>query len=566
VEVRDRLENLNDEDTDELCVTNIASGVLASRSFQFKSDSCYVMQSYGFALCVIGTDCSYICREAAKELANNLIATTKCISMSVLHGLHSINHPLVLACLPAQHITLPPKLSLGTNLRAKTMCRLTKIVSSTFAYSPGTHSSSSSVCISLEEMIKAASSPIQQISPVAPRSSPVSSAASIEKISAAAVVNIWVFDGHSTQALSNSDYGVFEVHHLYIVQVIRSSAAKGGVYLHRLYFWIGPLLQQRASAIAKIISVSNSVSAHIRKGGNNCSEVETIVFENFRLNTNMCHKPACLGSSILRQTTGSASSHQFLRDGFANHDALVEFSALFKGIFVVDKMGYPSYGLSMPPVALGFIAGRSISTAVCVLMKREVKSLHSLANFCILAPTCVLLWYGRWSDSVSRRLALDFVKCHCKNRLFRTFHEGSEPQEFFSYLEPSHVTGALVDGPPSRVRLPEYLLTAPWWIPRLFSCGLETGLVTVKPCPSPEQQFFDPSTCIIVDTWVSVFVWVAADASVSLVSQCVTLAKSFVAGCPDRRVCPVILEHQNSESCEFRELFIVWHPWPKVSL
>ena len=566
LDVRDQLETLNGEDADELCVTDITSGVLASRSFALNSDSCYVIQCYGFALCIVGSDCSYMCREGAKDLTNDLISTTKCISMHILHGQHSIHHPLVMACLPAQNVAGPPQHSLCINLCAKIMCRLTKIPASAGATLPAAQISGNSPCISLDDMIKAASSPIKQISPVTSASSPMASPASIGKLSAATVVNIWVFDGHSTQTLLSSDYGVFEVHHLYIIQVIRSSVAKGGVYLHRLYFWIGPLLQQRASAIAKIISISSSVSAHIRKGGNSCSEVEAIVFENFHLNTNMCHKPACLESSVLRQATGSTADHQFMRGGFANHDALVEFSALFKGIFVVDKMNHPSYGLSMPSVALGFIAGRSISTAVCVLMKREVKSLHSLANFCIIAPTCILLWYGRWSDSVSRRLALDFVKCHCKNRLFRTFHEGSEPQEFFSYLEPSHVMNSHVDDAPSHVRLPQYLLTAPWWIPRLFTCALEAGLVAVKPCPSLEQHFFGTSSCMIIDTWVSVFVWVAADASVSLVSQCVTLAKSFIAGCPDRLVCPVLLEHQYSESCEFRDVFILWYPWPKVRM
>jgi hypothetical protein len=405
-------------------------------------------------------------------------------------------------------------------------------------------------------MIKSSSSPIKPLSPAIVGSHSFSSASPIDWATAATVANVWVFDGRSMHALSAADYGVFEVHHLYIVQVIRSSFVRGGVHLHRLYFWIGPNLQQRVLAMSKIISVANSVSEHIRTAGNNCSEVEIVVFENFCLNSNMSHKPVCFELSTCRQVTASPEKM------FSNHDALMEFSLCFnKGIFVVNKLSHPTYGLSMPSIALVCVSGRSINSAICTLMKREIHSLHSLANFFIIAPTCILLWYGRWSDSLSRRVALEVVKCHFKNRLFRTFDEGSEPQEFFSYLEQCHPEGDGLDG---RVRTPEYLLAAPWWIPKLFACELQSGFVAVKPCPSLEQQFFRPASCMIVDAWVSVFLWVSAAASDTLVSQCATIAEKFVAGCLNRQSCAVIHVHQYFESHKFRDLFVIWRDWPRV--
>lgn len=565
LDVHDEANPCSDEDVDELRVFDITSVVRSNPCFEFKSDSCYVLKCFGFALCVIGCECSYLCREAAKELANNLVSATKCISMTTLYGLHSIYHPLVLACLPAQRLVLPPNVSHLNHVRIQSTCRITKMTSATNLSASVQNGPSSSQILSLDDMIKCLSSPVKQLSPVALASSPISSISLNHNPVAAKVANIWVFDGHSTQTLSTSDYGVFEVHHMYIVQVIRSSVAKGGVHLHRLYFWIGPHLQRRVSAVAKVISVSNSVSTHIRKGGNNCSEVETIVFENFVLNSNLSRSPACLGSSLSRQLNGSSNHDEFHRQSFANHDALVEFCSFFsKGIFVVDAMNHPAYGFSLPSVALGYISGRSVSSATCTLMKREVKSLHSLGNFCIIAPTCVLLWYGRWSDSFSRKVALDFVSSHFKNRLLRKFDEGSEPQEFFSYLEQFKTGDVLLNDLQCCPRAPEYLLTSPWWVPRLFACELETGVLKVRSCPALEQKFFRPSYCMIIDALASVFVWFSACASETLISQGSLVAERYVASCSDRFVCNVVIEHQHSESQGFRNFFIVWRDWPKV--
>lgn len=532
---------------------------MCKHSFELKSSSCYVLKCFGFALCVIGSESTYSCRESAKERASDLVSANKCINMSILYGSHSVHHPLVQACLPAQLLVSPPDVSLSRSYRTKMMCRVSKNISSTIVPSSPKCASGSSPHTILDELFKYSSSSINQTSPTAMRSSPSLHIAAFEEVFASTIANIWVFDGLSTRTLSTSEYGVFEVHHLYIIQVIRSSAAKGGVHIHRLYFWIGPQLHHRAAAMAKIISISNSVSHHIRKGGNNCSEVEIIVFENFVVNSNMCHKPACL-------TAGSAVNHEFQRLSFANHDAVLEFSAFFKkGIFVANKVFHPTHGLSVPSVALGCISGRSVSSSICTLMKREVKSLHSLGNFCIMAPTCVLLWYGRWSDSVSRRVALDFVRYHFKNRLYRTFDEGCEPLEFFSYLEQSRGEDVTSDNAQACARAPEYLLTVPWWIPRLFECGMETGSLVVKPCPSVDQHFFRSSSCFIIDVWTCVFVWVGSSASATLASESTLLAERFATGCPDRSICRLALEHQHSESQGFRDLFIIWRDWPRVS-
>lgn len=563
LDVHDASDSSHVEGDDDLRVVDITSELMTCRFWQFQSNSCYVMKCFSFALCVIGSECSYPCREAAKALANTLVSTARCVNVTVLHGQDCTQHPLVLACLPAQ-LVWPPKDSLVLPFRTKYMCRVTKNSFSSFS-SAVANPTNVSLLMILDQMIKVSSTPVKQTSPMAYGSRPISSTSLLETPIAATVAKIWVFDGHSTRTLSTSEYGVFEVHHLYIIQVIRSSFAKGGVHLHRLYFWIGPHLQQRALAIAKIISVSDSVSTYIRKGGNNCSDTEILVFENFILSPNMCHKPACLESSFLRQVGGPPVNIENRKRDFANHDAFVEFASFFdKGIFVVDKCSHPSYGLTMPTIALGCVSGNSISSAICTLVKREVVSLHSLGNFCIMAPTCVLLWYGRWSDSVSRRVALDFVRIHFKNRLVRTFEEDSEPQEFFSYLEQSHSIDLHLENSLTTVRAPEYLLTAPWWIPRLFAFELETGSLIVKPCSSLEQHFFTSSSCMIVDAWVSVFVWVPTCASHTLVSQCTLVAEQFVASCSDRSVCNVLLEHQHSESRSFRDLFVIWRNWPKV--
>jgi hypothetical protein len=565
LDVHDAAESFQDEVADELRVIDITSDVMSMTSFGLKLNSCYVLKCFGFAVCIIGSECSYPCREAAKELANDLVSTTKCVSVTVLHGSHSIRHPLVTAFLPSQRLLLPTDVALLKNLRIKVTCRITKVSSSKTLSARAEHAESSPSSATVDEMIRSLSSPVIQLSPVVFEMSPISSISLYHKPVAAKIACIWVFDGHSNRTLSTTDYGVFEVHHMYIVQVIRSSAAQGGVHLHRLYFWIGPRLQRRVSAFAKIISVSNSVSNHIRKGGNNCSEVEIVVFENFVLNSNMCFSPLCLGSSLSRQVTGNNANHEFQRQKFANYDALAEFSAFFKkGIFVMDKVSYPAYGLSLPSVALGHISGRSVGSAMCTLMKREVNSLHSIGNFCIIAPTCVLLWYGRWSDSFSRKVALEFVNTHFKNRLLRKFDEGSEPQEFFSYLEHHQVGGALSENTQPRARAPEYITTAPWWVPRLFACEMETGAFAVKQCPALEQRFFKTTFCMIVDAWTSVFVWMAACASVTLLHQSTLLAERFVACCTDRSTCRVVIEHEHSESRGFRDLFVVWHDWPKV--
>lgn len=555
----DRLEN-------DLRVVDITLDVLGSQSIQFQSNQCYVLKCFGFALCIIGSECSYPCRETAKVLAGDLVLSNKCVNMTVLYGVNCMHHPLVVSCLPAQLIKLPKGL-VSSPFQAKVICRVTKNATfpSLVAAVPLVPSVPSGKI--LGELIKITNTAIKQTSPVAPASSFVSSTCLSDNPVAATVAKIWVFDGRSTQVLSSSEYGVFEVNHMYIIQVIRSSFPKRGVHLHRLYFWIGPNLQQRVLAFSKIISVSNSVSNYIRKGGNNCSEIEILVFENFALKSHMCHKPACLESSLLRQIGVSSDKLEFRRQGFTSHEAFVEFASLFKkGIFVVDKFSHPTYGLSMPSVALGCFSGKSLSSAICTLMKRETSSLHSLGNFCIIAPTCILLWYGRWSDSVSRKAALDFVRTHFKNRLLRTFDEGSEPQEFFSYLEQPPIADVHAQKLSSCVRSPEYLLTAPWWIPRLFACEIETGSLIVKPCASLEQHFFVSESCMIVDAWTAVFVWVGTCASETLIFQCNEITSQFVMSCPDRSACNVVQEHQHSESSLFRDLFVVWRNWPKVLL
>jgi hypothetical protein len=558
----DASDSANEEAENCVCVSDVTLDELNNQTVRFQSDCCYVLKCFGFAVCVIGCESSYPCREAAKNFTNNLVLQNKCVNSTVLNGLHYVQHPLVMLCLPAQH-TRPPKGLLPFPFyRTNIICRVTKNVTVRALTSSSPHVPSASANMGLHELMN---SPVKPISPVAPVLSQVSSSCLLDDPIAARIAKIWIFDGHSTVSLSTSEYGVFEVNHMYIIQVIRSSYAKRGVCLHRLYFWIGPNLQQRVLALAKIISVSNSVSKYVMKGGNNCSEIEIFVLENFSLTSHMCHKPKCLESSLSRQNGGFSDNPEFRQQRFANDDALIEFAALFnKGIFVVDKFDHPTYGLSMPSVALGYISGKSVSSTICTLMKRELSSLHSLGNFCIIAPTCVLIWYGRWSDSVSRKVSFDFVRTHFRNRLVRAFDQGNEPQEFFSYLEQSNIVDVHKKTMSSFVRSPEYLLTAPWWIPRLFACELETGSLITKPCASLEQRFFVLSSCMIVDAWTFVFVWISSCASKTLVTQCTSIAQEFVIRCPDRSVCNVVLEHQYSESDLFRDLFVVWRNWQKV--
>jgi hypothetical protein len=562
--VRDASDSSRDDLNNTVCSVDVTLDVFGTRSFQFQSYLCYVLKCFGFALCVIGSESSYSCREAAKDLASELVSTAKCVTLTLLYGLHSIQHPLVVSLLPAQLIR-PPDV-LFPSLRTKNICRVTKNTSLTTSTAAAPFMTNVQSGLTFDELMKLSNTPVKQTSPLAPSTNRISSFCLPDNPVAPTIAEIWVFDGHSTHTLSTSEYGVFEVHHLYIIQVVRSSFARGGVHLHRLYFWIGPHLQQRVLAFAKIISVSKSVSNYIRKGGNNCSEIEISVLENFSLASHMCHKPACLESSLSRQISGSSDKFEFPIQGFANHDALMEFAALFKkGIFVVDKCSHPSYGLSMPSIALGCLSGKSVSSTICTLLKREVSSLHSLGNFCIIAPTCVLLWYGRWSDSVSRNVALDFVRNHFKNRLVRTCDEGSEPQEFFSYLEQSPIVEVHGEDSKSTVRSPKYLSTAPWWIPKAFACKLESGSLTVSHCASLEQHFFSWNSCMIVDAYTSVFVWAATCASELLISQCTSIAKQLVTSSPDRPACEVKIEHQHSESCMFRNLFVLWQHWQKVS-
>lgn len=235
------------------------------------------------------------------------------------------------------------------------------------------------------------------------------------------------------------------------------------------------------------------------------------------------------------------------------------FRSLFKGRMIVHAGGKASGFTNVDDsdsydtdgVSLFHVKGTNASNTIASQVDEKASSLNSGDCFVLVTPSTVYQWQGDGSSEAEREIAANIASILQKKRSSEVVDEGSESDEFWSFLGGKGPYAKEKSG----FECPHE--------PRLFHCSNAYGYFHAEEIFEFAQDDLNVDDVFLLDTYTSLYIWIGSGANEAEKREAAQLADEYLElaksdGREDGT--PVITVQCSHEPPMFTSNFLAWDP------